>query len=196
MNHTRQNNKELRLFSLLFLILFVFTPCAAALESHLSVEITSDWVTGTIKAEALDTGMIASSLEEGLASEIIFQFRVYKINRSLFSFLGDQLVLEKRLSSIAFKDFFLNQYVIRTEGYSFRYFEIIDDFINSYSVLSKCHLIETSKITPYDYYIMARVSSYPVKLDPPLHIIAIFGTIGRTSPWVEYRFIIQEEGEF
>lgn len=191
-----RNGKKLILLSLFFYTLTSYTPAIDALELILSVNITSEWVKGAVKAEALDTGRIVSSLEEGLTAEIIFQFRVYKISRGLFSFIGDRLVVEKKFSYIAFKDFFLNQYVIRESGTSFRYFETIDDFIDNYSIISGCYLIETGKINPYDYYILARVSSNPVKLEPPLHIIALFAPIGKTSRWAEYRFSGRGEGQY
>lgn len=181
--------------SLLFLTLFLCVPGAGALDAFLLAEITSEWVMAAVKAEDLDSERIISSLEEGLTAEIIFQFRIYKINRGFFSFLGDRLVVEKKVSYIAFKDFFLNQYVIQADDNTFKYFEAVDDFIINYSTVSNCSLIETNKINPYDYYILIRVTSNPVKLEPPLHIIALFGPIGRTSRWIEYRFSGQGEAQ-
>jgi hypothetical protein len=186
--------KKFRLSGFLFLCLLFSIPHIYTLETLFSIQLSPEWVTVSAKALALDTPRIFSSLEEGLASEIVFQFRVYKIKSGFFSFFGDQLVIEKELSYIAYKDFFLNQYIIRTDDKKYFYFETINDFINSYSAISGFQLVKTDMIHPSDYYILARVRSTPVKLDPPLHIIALFTSIGKTSPWAEYRFSHRERG--
>ena len=181
------DSKVPRLIAFIILIFF-YTPGVWAFETFLSIYIDIDWVKITVKAEDLEGEKIIASLEEGLTAEIFFQFRVYNINRGFFSFLGDRLVLEKKLSYIAFKDFFLKQYVIQTGDNQYKYFNNVDDFLNSFLTLTEYNLIETHNVNQSEYYILARTSINPVKLEPPLHIIALFSSIGRTSAWVEYRF--------
>ena len=77
---------------LFVLFIFFFSLKVQAMEVILTVNINSDWVKVTAKAESIESDQILSSLEEGLKAEIFFQFRVYTISKGLFSILGDRLV--------------------------------------------------------------------------------------------------------
>jgi len=174
-------------------LLFLFPLHLHALETILNVHASPEKVMVTAKAEYHEGDKVISSLEEGLTAEIVFQFRVYNINRGIFSIFGDRLVFEKKISYIAFKDFFINQYVIQTDDSRFIYYDTTGDFITGFTTLSDYLLIDAHSINLNEYYILARISITPVKLEPPLHIIALFSSIGRTSGWVEYRFTKDQE---
>jgi len=176
-------------------ILFHITPAVFSLDAILTIQKTAERIEVSVHAEGIEISKILTSLEEGLTSEILFQLRIYTVNEGFFSFLGNKLIMEKKISYIAFKDFFLNQFVIQKTDNELFYFETIDSFISNFSYIEKYPLIESNKINSSNYYILARVRVNPVKLEPPLHIITLFKPIGRTSRWVEYRFSNHEKAD-
>ena len=51
-------------------------------------------------------------LEEGLKAEISYQFRLYKRNKSFFSFLGDKVITEKKITKTAYLDIYERVFVV------------------------------------------------------------------------------------
>jgi hypothetical protein len=186
-------NRVYRLPIFILIFFTAFTVCG--LEASLSVHIAGEWASAELQARSFESESIITSLEEGLTSQIFFQFRVYYRNHGFFALFGDRLILEKRFSYNAYKDFFLDQYVIQLDDLPSVYFDTMDDFLTFFSMMIDNQLIEAHRVNSTDYYVLAKVSINPVKLEPPLHIISLFSSIGRTSGWIESSIRELERGE-
>lgn len=124
------------------------------------------------------------SLNDGFKSEISFQFRLYKKAKGLFAFLGDQLILEKEESYTGYRDFFSQTYVIQKKNSGYSEYGSIFDFLKNYFVISNYRLAEINRDNFSEYYVQARIGLSPVKFEPPLHIITLFGSMNLTSGWI------------
>jgi hypothetical protein len=131
---------------------------------------------------------VLQSLREGLRSEITFQLRLYRRNRGLFSFLGDHLLIEKRVYQVAAFDVFENRYSIQREGRTVGEFEEQSRFLDSFFLLPEIEMGEIEAGQASEYYLLARVRMMPVKIIAPLNIVTLFspGT-AFTTPWIEAR---------
>jgi hypothetical protein len=186
-----------REYQILIFFLILYTPFPlCGLEASLSVDLTREWTRAELKAHSFESDIIITSLEEGLTAQIFFQFRVYFQNRGFFSLFGDRLIIEKSFSYNAYKDFFLDQYVINSDDAPPVYFATEDEFLDYFSIIKDNQLIETRRINNEDYYVLAKVSINPVKLEPPLHIISLFSSIGRNSGWIESSIKIPGGNEY
>ena len=178
--------KTVRSLSFLVILIGIAIPYVSSIETDLELNASNGWIEASSAIIGMDHKDIVSSLDEGLRAEIFFQFKIYRVTSGFFSVFGDWLVMEKKPSYIAYKDFFLDEYIIETslnERYSFN---DVSDFIDHFLRITDFKLVHTESLPVYDEcYILARVSVMPVKLEPPLHIIEIFSSIGRTTKWAE-----------
>ncbi|MBN1699235.1 MAG: hypothetical protein JW881_17070 [Spirochaetales bacterium] len=176
-----------RIFPAIFICIGILTATkAAAIETELSIRIENNLVLASVGLKGIDREELLASLKEGLTAEIFFQIRLYRKNKGLFSLLGDWLLLEKKPSYTAYKKFFPDEYVIETsEGDTYSYHEE-ESFIRNFCLLRDYRFTTTEDINLTDCYILARISINPVKLEPPLHLIVIISSIGRTTSWIEW----------
>ena len=127
---------------------------------------------------------VLQSIEDGLKAEIEFQFRLYQENIGFFSFLGDRLILEKRISYNAFYDQYENKYIIESSSGAMQFFQNEEDFIKNFFVIRQFELSDSKRDKSSRYYILARIRLNPVKLIPPLTVISLFSNVGSTvSSW-------------
>lgn len=129
---------------------------------------------------------VLASLWDGLRAEITFQFRLYRRTRGFFSFLGDRLHSEKRLSQVASFDFFENRYKIQRDGRIVGSYRSEAEFLEAFFTLPQTEITELGGQMEVDYYLMARVRMMPVKIITPLNIITLFSSESSfTTPWIE-----------
>ncbi len=134
-----------------------------------------------------DRATIKDALDEGLKSEIVFQFRLYKKNTGFLSFMGDILLFEKTAVRIAYKDLFKNQYIIQSNDETSVYTDE-SEFMDRFFSLDGYVIRFPEGLSPGEYSILGRITVNPVKLEPPLHIVSLITPIGTTTAWTEYKF--------
>jgi hypothetical protein len=169
----------------LFVFVSFFHIQAYAIKTDFTASMDSRhlWVEARLRGSNQDE--ISAALGDGLKSEIVFQFRIYRKNRGFFSFTGDVLVLEKKLTYVAYKDFFKNIYIIQNEsGYSIYSGE--GEFFEQFLKCSLFLVTLPDSPDPSDYTVLARITINPVKLEPPLHIVSLITSIGTTTEWAEF----------
>ena len=171
----------------MYVLWIAFSLCQIAYSQQ--VEIQAYQRDGSIYVDAFfsydDTEEIFRSLGDGLKSEIIFEFRLYEKNEGFFSFFGDRLLLEKRPSYTAYFDVYEDAYVVVETDGTYRQFDNKQTFIDNFFSISDFMLAEDLK-NILRHYILARIRLIPIKLIPPLTVIALFAETGNiSSSWEE-----------
>lgn len=173
----------------LIIVAFVsLAPCyayASATVLFVSVDDTDARVSSSLAGS--DRATIKGALDDGLKSEIVFQFRLYKKNTGFFSFMGDILLFEKTAVRFAYKDLFKNQYIIQSNDETTVYTDE-SEFMDRFFSLAGYVIGFPESLSPGEYSILGRITVNPVKLEPPLHIVSLITPIGTTTAWTEYKF--------
>jgi hypothetical protein len=129
---------------------------------------------------------VLESLREGLKAEIVFELRLYRRQRGLLAFLGDRLVLARRISQVASFDPFEDRYLIQREGRTSGRYAEGQAFLTAFLGLRDVRLAELQRPAVGGYYVLARAQLMPVKFVAPLSIITLFSrSTVHTSPWSE-----------
>ncbi|GAH18281.1 unnamed protein product, partial [marine sediment metagenome] len=111
-------------------------------------------------------------LEEGLKAEISYQFRLYKRNKSFFSFLGDKVITEKKIIKTAYLDIYERVFIIEVnEEKKVLLYE--EDFLRSFFKAEDIQIGRLSSRESKEHYVLARISFSPVRLAPPLNMISL-----------------------
>lgn len=130
-----------------------------------------------------ETDAMFDYLGDGLKSEIVFEFRLYEQSEGFFSFLGDRLLLEKHSAHTAHFDMYSGKYVIVDGEGEQREYVSRQSFLHEFFAISDYVLSEAFHRIAH-CYILARIRLNPVKLVPPLSVIALFFETGSvTSQW-------------
>lgn len=131
-------------------------------------------------------GEVLKALEEGLTAEIQFQLRLYRRQPGLLRFLGDRLVVERRVLQTARFDSFEGRYRIRRQDRELGAYSEPGEALEAFCSLSDFPLADLSEAGPGQYYIAARARLTPVKMVAPLNIITLFlPRLAFSSPWLE-----------
>jgi hypothetical protein len=157
-----------------------------AQQARLDAELRGQTVYGSIEYVDSHGQEVLASLWEGLRAEITFQIRLYRRNRGIFSFLGDRLLIERRVVQVGSFDFYENRYKIHRDGEPVGAYAAEAEFLDSFFSLPEIELggIEGGNVR--DHYLLARVRMMPVKIIAPLNIITLFSTrTAFTTPWIE-----------
>jgi len=129
---------------------------------------------------------VLASLWDGLRAEITFQLRLYRRSSGIFAFLGDRLLMEKRVQQTASFDFYENRYKILKGDRRAGEFAAEAEFLDAFFTLPQTELGELQAGEGKDHYLLARVRMMPVKIIAPLNIITLFSNeTVFTTPWVE-----------
>jgi len=125
----------------------------------------------------VESGQIYSTfrkglLEEGLKAEISYQFRLYRRDNGVFSFMGDKLITEKKIIKRAYLDIYERAFVIEVneEKKALLYEE---EFLEEFFKAEDVQIGRLSSRESKEYYVLARISFSPVRLVPPLNIISL-----------------------
>lgn len=179
----------------IILFLFIFQTRIYPFDTAITNAVSSGWIEVSAKAIDMNPDKILKSLNEGLKSEIFFQLRLYKKNKSSISIFGDLIVAEKKPFFVAYRDFFSNLYVIETSENKKNTFSETDIFMENFSRISSYRFYNIANLDTQEYYILARIIINPVKLEPPLHIISLFSSIGRTTRWAKSSIKVKKAAE-
>lgn len=174
---SKRGSKKIEL-ALLFLLLTPLTPGSQTLE--LSVESYPEQ--SAVLLDCVVSGApedeLWESVEEGFQVEVAYTVRLYRTNTGLFRFLGDRIVEDAEPSRIGEYDPFTKLYLIHdtATGRTIR-------ADNRDSFLSQLLRIRDIRFElPREegaYYLLAGAEISPVKLKPPLTILAVFSKKNR-----------------
>ena len=157
-----------------------------AQQARLEAELRAGKVYGCVEYRSSHTEEVLASLREGLRAEINFHFRLYRHSRGIFSFLGDRLLVERRVYQTAAFDFYKNRYKIQRDGGKPVEYTGEAEFLDAFFSLPDIELGEIEAADSGEYYLLARVRMMPVKIIAPLNIITLFSSeTAFTTPWVE-----------
>ncbi len=124
------------------------------------------------------------TLADGLESRITFTIRLLERRPGLAGLLGDIRLAERTVTRVAFFDLLERRYVVEEAGETRAYREQ-EEFIAAYLSLRGLWLRGSLPGPPRSVSVAARVSFDPVRLNPPLTIVALAGAAAtHTTPWV------------
>jgi hypothetical protein len=155
-------------------MLAVLPAARAAAEQDLQVKVQQGWVLASFRYRDPPGGEVVTALQEGLASEIQFQLRLYRRQRGLFGFLGDRLLAERRLVRTARFDRFERQYRIQESGAAETRFTQPSSFLQAFCSLSSLSLGPLPQGEAAGCYVLGRARLTPVKIVFPLGLITLF----------------------
>ena len=129
---------------------------------------------------------VLTALAEGLTAEIQFQLRLYRRQPGFLRFLGDRLVVERRISQTARYDSFEGRYRIRRQDRELAAYSEPGEALEAFCSLSDFPLADLSREEPGEYYVAGRARLTPVKMVAPLSLITLFlPRLAFSSPWLE-----------
>ena len=168
-------------FFLLFTTVF---PCPAEEASFLLRPRAESWEISA-SLNAVKEEEILSALEEGLESEIVFQFRLYERAEGFFAFMGDRLLAQQAMSYRASMDLFDEIYVIQPHGGEPQAYTDKADFLSHFLRLEHYAIAALPPKAGGERYLLARIRLTPVVLSGPLTIISLFFRTGTSTEWFE-----------
>ena len=171
----------------IFAFLLFLTPAfSSAQEARLEASLRGQRVYGSIEYTGSQSQEVLASLWDGLKAEITFQVRLYRQNRGFFSFIGDRLLIERRVSQVAYFDFYENRYKIQRDGEPFGAYSAEAEFLDSFFSVASVELGEIEPSDAQNHYLLGRVRMMPVKIIAPLNIITLFSSgTAFITPWIE-----------
>jgi len=178
----------------ILILLLLASAYGSAQEARLEAVLRGRKVFGAVEyldSHFAERGVSASqevlaSLWDGLRAEITFQLRLYRRSSGIFAFLGDRLLMEKRVQQTASFDFYENRYKILKGDRRAGEFAAEAEFLDAFFTLPQTELGELQAGEGKDHYLLARVRMMPVKIIAPLNIITLFSNeTVFTTPWVE-----------
>lgn len=129
---------------------------------------------------------VLKALADGLTAEIQFQLRLYRRQTGFLHFLGDRLVIERRLYQTARYDSFEGRYRIRRQDREVGAYSEAGEALEAFCSLSDFILADLAPLEAGEYYVAARARLTPVKMVAPLNIITLFlPRMAFSSPWLE-----------
>jgi hypothetical protein len=168
-------------FTLLFITIFSLFTEEVGVRIGFNKEATTLSVT-LLNAERQE---VLETLNEGLKAQIIFSIKLYERSEGLCAFLGDRLVEEYNLSTVAYRDFFTEEYVIESWRGEKICIKEAEQFFTIFFSLKDFSIQGIEEAEAYRYYVLVRVQLDSVKLIPPFTILSFLPFGGRcTSPWV------------
>ncbi|UCF99852.1 MAG: hypothetical protein JSV89_10020 [Spirochaetaceae bacterium] len=164
----------------------ICSPYLSAQQASLDAVLRGEKVYAAVEYLDSHSQEVLASLWDGLRAEITFQLRLYRRSKRPFAFLGDRLLLERRVYQTASFDFYGNRYKIQRDGEHVGEYEGEAEFIDSFFSLPEIELGEIDTTDAREHYLLARVRMMPVKIIAPLNIITLFSSeTAFTTPWIE-----------
>jgi hypothetical protein len=178
---------EAKGFITILLFLHLLTAAlSSAQEARLEASLRGQSVYGSVEYAGSHSQEVLASLWDGLKAEITFQVRLYRQNKGLFAFIGDRLLVERRVSQVAYFDFYENRYKIQRDGRPLGAYSAESEFLDSFFSMASVELGEIEPSDAQNHYLLGRVRMMPVKIIPPLNIITLFSSgTAFSSPWIE-----------
>lgn len=173
---------------ILVFVLLLAPALSSAQEARLEASLRGQRVYGSVEYAGFHSQEVLASLWDGLKAEITFQVRLYRQNRGLFAFIGDRLLVERRVSQVAYFDFYENRYKIQRDGEPLGEYSAESEFLDSFFSLASVELGEIEPSDAQNHYLLGRVRMMPVKIIAPLNIITLFSSgTAFTTPWIEVK---------
>lgn len=135
-------------------------------------------VTATLSG--VDSPRLLRSLAEGLETAVTFELRLYRRAVGLRSLLGDRLVAQADLTRRASVDLIDGRYILLDESGQTRLHTVAEDFVRDFLSL---RAFRPSWPVEAGGYLVARARVEYVRLDPPLHIVALFRSTAAVTEW-------------
>ena len=171
---------------ILVFLLLLTAELSSAQEARLEALLRGQRVYGSVEYVGSHSQEVLASLLDGLKAEITFQVRLYRQNKGLFAFIGDRLLVERRVSQVAYFDFYENRYKIQRDGEPLGEYSAESEFLDSFFSLVSIELGEIEPSEAQNHYLLCRVRMMPVKIIAPLNIITLFSSeTAFTSPRIE-----------
>jgi hypothetical protein len=165
------------------LLAFLLACAAVAGAEDIAVSVASS-TAGRITVDAriieADTARLLRSLRDGLESTVTFEVRLYRKAIGLRGLLGDPLVDHVDVTRRASVDFLDDRYILVDEAGTTRLLTDLEDFLREFLTLAALPLTPPAGGQAYVY---ARARLEYVKLDPPLHIVALFRPTAAVTRW-------------
>jgi hypothetical protein len=161
-------------------------PPAHAQAIELSMESGGGFLTATLGFRWSRPEDLITSLRRGLESRITFTTRLYEVRRPAFSFAGDRVLAEKRVTRSAFWDFLDQVFVVEEEGGGQKSYADPLALLHGFFSLEQTFAYAPSNgSTGRPRYVAARAQFEPVRLMPPLTLVGLAGAaVNVTTPWV------------
>jgi hypothetical protein len=139
----------------------------------------------SLRFDSPHAGEVPASLREGLKSQVTYQLRLYRRQKGLLSFLGDRLLLERKLTRTASLDLFDNRYCLLDETGQ-RRFAGEAAFLEDLFSLRDFPLGPLAAGERAECYVLARGRLEPVRVVPPLDIVRLIAPLTSfSSRWVQ-----------
>lgn len=128
---------------------------------------------------------VLSSLHDGLKAQVTYQLRLYRRQRGLLSFLGDRLLLERKVTRTASLDLFDRRYRLFDESGQ-RGFDGQSEFLASFFSLRDFPLGSLPPEERGECYVLARGRLEPARVVAPLDIVRLISPLTTFSTrWVQ-----------
>jgi hypothetical protein len=157
--------------------------CAAVAAEDLDVSVaavTAGRIAVNAQIVAADDARLLRSLQDGLESSVTFEVRLYRRAVGLRGLLGDPLVEHVDVTRRASVDFLDNRYILVDETGNTRFHTDAGGFLRDFLSLAALPLTLPAGGHAYVY---ARARLEYVKLEAPLHIVALFRPTAAVTRW-------------
>ena len=163
--------------------------CMAEMSYAQEVQLDAQLVGGRLEVSSRliydEFDEVVAFTKNGLETQIVFQFRLYVKNRGLFSFLGDRLVVERKISRTLRWDIFKEKFIIQTSENDVTEAGNEIELSQRFFAVSQYDLGQLENDDSAPGYLMARIRLIPFKIIKPLRFLPLFSVPrGFTSAWV------------
>jgi hypothetical protein len=139
-------------------------------------------VTARLRFEWSARGELARSLEQGLASRLVFTARLYDRRPGFLGLFRDRLLAQATVVRRAWRDSLTQEFMVEENGAADRAYPSAEALIDAFFTVQALRLAATGAEHPV---VAARARLEPLLLEPPLTLLTLFGSaaVGETG-WV------------
>ena len=164
-----------------FLVLSLAAYRVPAQELLLESSLEADRLFITAELDCDCGSTVQGHLDDGMEAGIVFQVRLYEETRGFSSLWGGRIIEERIVTYSGRKDPFERTYILTTGTGDTRTYRDGESFIDGFFTMENSAFSIPS--ADRKYYLLARVHLDPVKLVPPLNLIALFRRLGIATDW-------------
>jgi hypothetical protein len=124
---------------------------------------------------------LLASLEDGLESRIVFSARLSERRPGVLALFGDRVVAQARVVRRAYRDILSQRFVIDEDGRDRRSFATVEALLAALFTVDDLRF--PVPVGP-GASVAARVQVEPIRLMPPLSVVALAGAVVFATPWV------------
>ncbi len=123
-------------------------PAARGQAIELSMATAGGFLSASLSFRWAHTEEVIASLHRGLESRITFTTRLYEARSPAFSFAGDRVLAEKKVTRSAFWDFLDQVFVVEQEGGPQKTYTDPDELIRGFFSLEETFAYAPSNPAP------------------------------------------------